>query len=81
MQEASERIRDEKRALLPQPTPSESLAIYLELWQTGKAHFDFQKPSEYLLRVQRIYQRMLEATCDWSYPQDITERDSLLRSA
>lgn len=62
MQEASKRIHQEKCAQLSQLTPSESLAIYLDLWQTGRAHFDFQKPSEYLIRLQTIYQRILEAT-------------------
>ncbi|MCX7926037.1 MAG: hypothetical protein N2554_09535 [Fimbriimonadales bacterium] len=64
MQVAAQRLYEEKRAQLTQLTPVESLAIYLDLWQTGAPHFDFQKPSEYQLRLQKIYRRMLEARHD-----------------
>lgn len=61
MQAAAQRLREEKRVQLPQLTPAESLAIYLDLWQTSAPHFDYQKPSEYQMRLQKIFRRMLEA--------------------
>lgn len=64
MRSASARLQEEKVAWLRRLTPEESLAVYLDLWQTCAARFDREKPSEYLLRLQRVYRRMLETRDD-----------------
>lgn len=70
MRTANAWIEREKSQWLSAMTPQESLQIYLDLWQTALPYFDLQRPSEYLIRIQRVYQRMLEAR----------ERDNSTRS-
>ncbi|MCS7066478.1 MAG: hypothetical protein NZL85_09455 [Fimbriimonadales bacterium] len=61
MRQAEARTQHEQTRWLQQLSPAESLAIYHDLWQSGAPHRDLQKPSEYILRLQRVYRRILEA--------------------
>jgi hypothetical protein len=58
---AQVRLEQEKTAWLRQLTPEQSRAIYLALWDAAAPHRDLNQPSEFLMRLQTVFKRMLTA--------------------
>ena len=56
---AQVRLEQEKTAWLRQLTPEQSRAIYLALWDAAAPHRDLNQPSEFLMRLQTVFKRML----------------------
>ncbi|MGQ9656997.1 MAG: hypothetical protein ACUVV1_03715 [Fimbriimonadales bacterium] len=55
---AQARIDQEKTAWLRQLTPEQSQAIYFALWEAAAPHRDLSQPSEFIMRLQKVFQRM-----------------------
>jgi hypothetical protein len=68
MRTAQKRIEQEETARLRQLTPEQSLAIYHALWEAAAPHRDFEQPSIFILRLQRVFRRMREAQTRESAP-------------
>ena len=68
MRAAQKRIEQEETARLRQLTPEQSLAIYHALWEAAAPHRDFEQPSIFILRLQRVFRRMREAQTRESAP-------------
>lgn len=60
MRRAQAYIEQEKAEWLRQLTPEQSRAIYLALWEWAKRP-DPKQPSEFIMRLQKMFQRMVEA--------------------
>jgi hypothetical protein len=68
MRAAQKRLEQEKTAWLRQLTPEQSLAIYHALWEAAAPHRNFEQPSTFILRLQKVFQRMPEAQTRESAP-------------
>lgn len=58
---AQARIDQEKTAWLRQLTPEQSQVIYFALWEAAAPHRDLSQPSEFIMRLQKVFQRMHNA--------------------
>lgn len=55
---AQARIDQEKTAWLRQLTHEQSQAIYFALWEAAAPHRDLSQPSEFIKRLQKVFQRI-----------------------